>query len=142
MESPAGSAPEGHIRLVCVDDSHLLIAAWERLLSAQPDIRVVGTSTSADGLVDLVLRRQPHVVMLDLTMRGRDALETISEIAASAPGSRVLVFSGVCDAAIVERCMAAGAWGFVAKHSDPLKVIAAVRAVAAGRVVLPDSLAD
>lgn len=138
MQPEAATPPtNGVIRLVCVDDSSLLVSAWQRLFSLQPDIRVVATAESADGLLDLVRECKPHVVMIDMTMRGRDPLDAIVELSTARPEARVLVFSGMSDQGLVEKCLTAGAWGFIGKHSDPPKVIEAVRAVASGRVVVP-----
>jgi two-component system response regulator DesR len=125
------------IKVLCVDDSARLTAAWQRLFQRQPDLEMVASLPSADDLVATVKDRKPDVVLMDLTMAGRDPLDAMSELARVEPDVRVLVCTGLTDPVLVERAMDAGAWGFVTKVEDPDRIIDAIRRVARGQVVIP-----
>lgn len=95
----------------------------------------VGVLDSADALIERVLEARPDVVLLDLTMPGKDPLMAIRELAVAAPWCRVLAFSGYDDDERMMNIAAAGAWGLVSKDADPTRVTKAIRRVAAGEFV-------
>lgn len=125
------------IKILCVDDSPQLTAALEKLFAAQADMQSVGVLHRADDLVKEASERQADVVLLDLTMDGQDPVGAIQELARQKPQMRVVVFSGLSDEDSIGRAIAAGAWGYVDKGELPTAILAAIRSVARGEVVLP-----
>lgn len=121
---------------MCIDDNPKLTAAWDKLVRMQPDMELVGVLHAADQLVDRARDLRPHVVLLDLTMEGRDPLDAAAELARTAPEARILIYSGHSDRALVDKAMDAGAWGFVGKHDEPDRILEAIRAVARGETFL------
>ncbi len=95
----------------------------------------VGVLESADALVETVLANGPSVVLLDLTMPGKDPLMAIREVAAAAPACRVLAFSGYDGPARIDNIIDLGAWGLVSKDSEPATIVEAIRRVARGEIV-------
>ena len=130
----------GVITVLCVDDSPRLTAAMAKLIDQQADMKTVGTLDRADELATKVRELGPAVVLLDLTMDGKDPLAALGEVVAAGLPTRVVVHSGHSDAEIAARALEAGAWGFVTKLDDPNKTLEAVRRVARGEGVVPDSL--
>lgn len=127
------------IRVLCVDDNPKLRAAWGRLLDREPDLELVGVLSRADELVETAQSRSADVVLLDLTMEGKDPLEAVIELSQRRPGTRVVIYSGSSEAEHVDRAIAAGAWGYVDKLAEPGRVVDAIRRVARGEIVLPGS---
>jgi two-component system response regulator DesR len=125
------------IRVVCVDDCTRLTEAWARLFDQQPDLQMVATLTSADGLLEAAGKARPDVVLMDLTMEGRDPLEAMAELVRLNPDVRVIICSGHSDPALVDRVMDAGAWGYVGKAEEPDRIMDAIRRVAGGQTVMP-----
>jgi DNA-binding NarL/FixJ family response regulator len=132
VASQNGADTRPLIKVLCVDDCARLSAAMERLIGAQPDMRSVGTVCHANELVREVKGRAADIVVLDLTMPGRDPLSAIHELAAACPDVRVIVFSGASDATAVHRAMEAGAWGYASKGAAASTVLSAIRAAARG----------
>ncbi len=124
------------ISVLCVDDSADIRDLYRQLIDAEPDLRCVGTLEGAEGLVEEVVRTEPDVVLLDLTMPGPDPLSAVEELSRRRPETRVLLFSGYDDAETADAALDAGAWGLVSKHGDSDRVLAAIRAVAGGEIVL------
>jgi two-component system response regulator DesR len=125
------------IRVLCVDDSARLISAWTRLFERQPDLEMVASLNSADELVERARDLKPDVVLMDLTMAGRDPLEALRELATATPEVRVIVCSGHTDPSVIDRAVDAGAWGYVPKIQEPTRIMDAIRTVAGGQMVLP-----
>jgi len=92
----------------------------------------VGKLASADSLASTLSALKPDIVLIDLTMPGRDPLDAIKQATSQFPTTRFIVLSGYDDQAVVERAVDQGAWGFVSKHDDILLVLSAIRTVAAG----------
>lgn len=125
------------VTLLLVDDSRDLTEVFALMARMEGWVRLVGVLHSADGLVAAVAEHAPDVVLLDLTMPGREPLEALGEVAREHPGTRVVVYSGYDDEQTVASAVAAGAWGFASKHLDVPGVLAVVRRVADGERVLP-----
>jgi CheY-like chemotaxis protein len=75
-----------------------------------------------------VRRLRPSTVVLDLLMPRQDGLETLREIRAFDASIRVVVVTGVSDAALITQAQALGANALLKKPVDPEALIAAVRA--------------
>lgn len=120
------------IRVLCVDDSPELTRAWERYWRRQGDLLPVGSRDRADHLVEAVRQTGAQVVVLDLTMAGRDPLDALRELSFVAPHVRVIVCSGHSDPSVIASAMDAGAWRYVDKADEPHLMLDAIRAAARG----------
>jgi DNA-binding NarL/FixJ family response regulator len=103
------------IRVLLVDDCRAFSKAYSKLMSREPDLEVVGTLESADRLEPEAERLNPDIVIIDLSMPGRDPLEAMSQLAHRRPQSRTVVCSGTDDEETRLRVAQAGAWGLVPK---------------------------
>ncbi len=127
-------------RVVVVDDQELVREGFALILDAQEDLEVVGTA--ADGVEALALCRteRPDVVLLDLRMPRLDGLAVLPRLRAEVPDTRVLVLTTFPDDEYVVRALRSGASGFLLKDSPRGSLVTAVRSVAAGEVVLDESV--
>ena len=119
------------IRVLCIDDNPQFTGAWERLLNMQPDMKAVGSRPNADDLVAAVKDAHADLVLMDLTMSGRDPLEAVKDLTVECPHVRVLVCSGRNDHDVRERSTRAGAWGYVDKLEEPQRILDLIRGVSA-----------
>lgn len=124
------------IRVVVVDDHHVVRHGLEQLLATAGDIDVVGTAANGIEAVEVVARLSPDVVLMDLSMPELDGVEATRRIAADYPSSRVLVLTSFSEQSRILDAISAGADGYLLKHSDPDEITAAVRAVHAGEAPL------
>jgi DNA-binding NarL/FixJ family response regulator len=121
------------IKVLFVDDNRQLLAAWQRLISQQPDMAFAGSLTSADELPEAARRIAPDVVLVDLSMDGMDPLDAISAVSRSCPTVRTIVYSGHSRDEWRTRVRDAGAADFIDKSEDPAKVLALIRSLAGAR---------
>lgn len=77
---------------------------------------------------------KPDVVITDLTMPGRGGLELINDLAAIRPETRVLVCSMHDEVFYAERCLRAGAKGYIMKEAPSEQLLAAIRTIAIGNI--------
>lgn len=125
-----GSMSATKIRVLLVDDNQRLTSAWERLFRRQKDIELVGTLERADGLTEAAKSLTPDVILIDLTMDGRDPLEAIAEVHKAHPTIRNLVYSAHTGAEWKKRAKEAGADAYLDKAEDPQDILDAIRGVA------------
>lgn len=125
----------GTVQVLVVDDQPDIRAIWQRLICRQPDMTLVETLPSADDLA--ASAPDDAVVLMDLSMPGRDPLAVVAELRETGRRCRVVVFSGYTDARTVRESLEAGAWGFVDKVAPPLEILDAIRRVASGETAFP-----
>ncbi|KWV31269.1 response regulator transcription factor [Micromonospora rifamycinica] len=120
------------IRVLLVDDQHLIRAGLRMLCEAQPDIEVVGEADNGRDAVTLAARLVPDVVVMDLRMPGVDGITATGRILAGRPGARVLVLTTFGDDDHLYPALTAGACGFLLKDAPPGELVDGVRRAAAG----------
>ncbi|TQL47436.1 LuxR family two component transcriptional regulator [Homoserinimonas aerilata] len=127
------------IRVVLADDQELVRSGFATILSAQPDIEVVGEAANGREAVALAQRLRPDVVLMDIRMPLLDGIEATRALVG--PGSdgalKVLVLTTFSADEYVYESLRAGASGYLLKDATPADLIRSVRVVAAG-----DSIVD
>jgi len=112
------------------------------LLDRDPEISVVGEAADGAAVVEMAERLAPDVVLMDLGMPGMNGIEATRRIVASGPGApRVLILSAYDDEDYVTAALEAGASGYLLKSAHTAEVVAAIRSVANGQLVLDPSVA-
>ncbi len=124
------------LRVLICDDHTLIRAGLRRLLESFDEVEVVAEAASADEAVLRSRDTLPDVVLLDLSMPGRNGLEALDELRVVCPDTAVVIMSMHDDASHVREALARGASGFVVKEAAPAELEIALRAAAAGRTYL------
>jgi len=127
--------------VVLVDDHPVVRDGLAFLLGQQPDFEVVGEADDPVSAVEVIARTQPALVVLDLSLQGREALPLISQLRQDWPGTRILILSMHDEDLYAERLLALGAHGYVMKEEEPAEFLRATRRVAAGEQYLSERLA-
>lgn len=105
-------------RVLYVDDALDAVEPLRLIFESEDDFEYVGHCVNADALAEEVERSRAQLVLLDLSMPGRDPLEAVRDVRTRCPETRVVIFSGYDDPDTAERARAAGASGLVAKATD------------------------
>jgi DNA-binding NarL/FixJ family response regulator len=121
------------IGIMLLDDHVLVRQALGRLLNDEPDLRVMGSFDQGAAAVAFAVRERPEVAILDVAMPGASGIEVAVELRAASPQTRLLMLSMHDRADYVEQALRAGADGYVLKECAGAELVAAVRAVHAGR---------
>ncbi|MFT4938876.1 MAG: two-component system response regulator NreC [Paraglaciecola sp.] len=128
-----------NISLVIADDHVLMRQGLIQVLGADDDINIIGECGDGIELIKLVLKRQPDVIVMDISMPNMSGLVAIDKLLAQRPESRVLVLSMHDELEYVEAMRDAGAKGYILKETSSDKLIAAIKTVASGRTVFPEA---
>ncbi len=129
------------IRVMLVDDHAVVRFGFRMLLEAGGDIEVASEADSGELAYQRYADVRPDVVVMDLSMPGMGGIEAVRRLLARDKDARVLVLSAHEDSAHPRRVLKAGALGYLSKRSAPEELIAAVRAIAGGRVYLDADVA-
>jgi two-component system, NarL family, invasion response regulator UvrY len=130
------------IRVFLVDDHRLVRAALRSAMDACRDIEVCGEAESGEAAVEAVRANPPDVIVMDVAMPGIGGLEATRRLQASVPETHIVVLSAYTENPFPAQLMKAGARGFLSKNSDPDRVIAAIRKVAAGGTCIDAVVAE
>ena len=129
-------------KIIIVDDHPLLREGLERVIGAEAELVVCGTAGSVQEALRLVDEHSPDLVLTDLILPGRNGLELIKDLRATHPELPVLVLSMHDEMIYAERCLSAGARGYVMKETAAENLLEAVRTVLAGGVFASPAVMD
>ena len=129
----------GRPRLVLADDHSLLCEGLRGLL--EPDNEVVGIVHDGRDVVETVERLDPDLVMLDISLPGKDGLTLARELRAARPAQRVMILTMHADRLYADEALRAGARAFVLKLASGSELRFAVSEVLAGRTYITPLLA-
>lgn len=128
------------IRVLLVDDQHLVREGFARLLRDVADIDVVGEAADGATAVDQVRVTRPDVVLMDVRMPVMDGIEATARVVRERPEVRVLMLTTFDLDDEVHRALQAGASGFLLKDTPCEQLLHAIRVVSQGDSVLAPSV--
>jgi len=128
------------VRVLLVDDDHLLRSALSMMLSGRDDIAVVGEAADGREAIERAREHAPDVVLMDVRMPRLDGIAATRELLAAVPAAKVVIVTTFEDDRYVFGALKAGASGFLLKRSSPEELVAAIRTVAAGDALLSPSI--
>ncbi len=124
------------IRVVIADDHPAMREGIRTILSAAPDIEVVGEAEDGREAQEKVAALQPDILLLDLVMPDLRPAEIQAWVRERYPETTTLVLTAHDRDAYLAQTVQAGAAGFLAKDEAPQRLIAAIRCAARGEVLL------
>lgn len=124
------------IRVLIVDDQALLRTGFRLILAAQADLHVVGEAGDGRQAVDLAVRLQPDVILMDVRMPVMDGVQATRELTAVRCPARVLILTTFDLDEYAFSALQAGASGFLLKDVPPEQLLAAIRTLAGGEAVI------
>ncbi|MFG1718870.1 response regulator [Micromonospora chalcea] len=133
------SAP---VRVLLVDDQHLVRTGFRVILEVEDDIEVVGEAADGQRAVSMASALRPDVVLMDVEMPVLDGLEATRRITGdTAPGGpAVLILTTFDRDDYLFAALRAGASGFLLKNGTPEDLVEAVRVVARGEGLIAPAL--
>jgi two-component system response regulator NreC len=128
---------------VALADDHVVVRQGLRLLlESDPEFVVVGEAANGIEALELVKRRKPKVLIIDLSMPGLDGLETTRRVSRLKLDTRVIILTMYGDEAYLLDALRSGAAGYVVKESCGSDLFQAIRDVVAGRRYLSPLLSE
>lgn len=129
------------IRVLIADDQALVRGGFGAILSAQPDMQIIGEAEDGAQAVKLASELAPDIVLMDVRMPVMDGLEATRRILADpSANTRVVMLTTFDLDEYVYAALAAGASGFLLKETRPEVLADAVRTVAGGEALLAPAI--
>jgi len=125
---------EKRIRILIVDDHPVVRESVKRLVRQESDLTVCGEAEDREQALAAVAALQPHLVVLDLSLKNSRGTELIGTLRDQYPKLFVLVLSMHDELVYAERAIRAGAHGYIGKHEVLSKIRAAIRCVLRGEI--------
>jgi DNA-binding NarL/FixJ family response regulator len=120
------------IDIIITDDHKIVRDGIKALLQDNKAIKVVAEAASGDELIDLLSTVHADVVLMDISMPGKDGFETTQHVAEHFPKVKVLALSMLSNDSYVSKMMDLGAQGYILKNAGQDELCCAVQLVAAG----------
>lgn len=114
--------------VLLVDDHPTLRAGLRLLIEKEPDLQVIGEAETEDEGVAR-LEAGADVAVVDIGLREGNGIDLICRIRTASPATRVVAFTMYAERVFGERCLRAGAAGFVNKQDPPTAILEAIRTV-------------
>ncbi len=129
------------IRVLLVDDHHVVREGLATIVDLEDDMTVVGQAGDGLEAVRLTLERDPDVVLMDLQMPNLDGAQAIPRILRERPSVRILILTTFAHEDHVLAGIKAGAHGYLLKDATPEQLLQSIRAVYRGEAVLGSAVA-
>lgn len=127
------------IRILIADDHTIVRDGLRRLVEAELEMSIAGEAKNGNEVLEIVRETPVDVVLLDISMPGRNGLETLKELKRQFPSISVIVLSMHPKDQYAVRVLRAGASGYITKESAPEELILAIRKAFAGeKFISPD----
>jgi DNA-binding NarL/FixJ family response regulator len=130
------------VRILIADDHPIFRAGLKEILGKEKEVELIGEAGSGHKAMELARKQRWDVVLLDLTMPGKDGVETLQELRRERPKLPVLVLSAHPEDQLALRLLKAGAAGYLTKDKAPEVLFAAVKKVLRGEKYISDALAE
>jgi DNA-binding NarL/FixJ family response regulator len=127
-------------RVLIADDQELVRTGFRLILELETGMEVVGEAEDGDSCVELVQRRHPDVVLMDIRMPGMDGIEATRRLVDSGSRSRILILTTFDADEYVYDALRAGATGFLLKDAPREQLVAAIRQVSGGDALLAPAI--
>ncbi len=128
--------------VMLVDDHPLLRKGVSQLLELEDDIEVIGEAADGVSAVSMARELDPDLILLDLSMRGMDGIETLQALRAAKVRSHIVVFTVSDDRSDVITALKSGADGYLLKDAEPDELVESIRAACIGKMVLSEQLTE
>jgi DNA-binding NarL/FixJ family response regulator len=121
------------IRVITADDHAVVRGGVRQMLAEASDIQVVGEASDGAALMQLLQLQACDVLLLDISMPGKDGLAVLTDVRDKWPKIAVVILTMHPENQYATRALRLGALGYLTKASIPEQLVKAVRTVAAGR---------
>ncbi len=129
------------IQILITDDHAIVREGLRTLINTEPGMEVVGEARDGNEAVQMTIKKQPDVILLDMVMPNKDGLSAIAEIKGHQPSAHILVLTSFDDDDKVFPAIKAGALGYLLKNASPHRLLKAIRDVHNGEPSMSPAIA-
>jgi two-component system, NarL family, invasion response regulator UvrY len=130
------------LRVLIADDHAVVRRGLRQVLADESDIKVIGEAQNSQELLALARRNPCDLIVLDISMPGRNGLDALKELRKEFPKTPILVLSMYPEDQYAVQAFRAGASGYLTKESAPEELVLAIRKVVRGGRYVSATLAE
>ena len=127
--------------ILVIDDHPLMRKGITQLIAMEPLLRLVGEAGDGKTGLELALQQRPHLILLDLNMRGIGGLSTLRALKATNLESRVIILSVSDHVEDIVTALRMGADGYLIKDMEPEEVLHSLKLAAQGSIAIGERVA-
>ncbi len=133
----------GRTKVIIVEDHPIFRMGMKELIDSEEDLNVIGEAENVMEALDLIKKRPPDLVIVDLSLKDSNGIELVKEIHNNYKSIYSLVLSMHDESLHAERCILAGAKGYIMKQEASESVVTAIRHIMSDKIyVSPDIMAN
>jgi len=130
------------IKIIIADDHIIIRAGIKQLLEGAHDMVVAGEASDGQRLIQEIQKNHYDVIVIDISMPGRNGIEIIKQIRASGDKTPILALSYYPEEQFAIRVLKAGACGYMNKDVQPEELVEAIYKVARGGTYVSPAVAE
>jgi DNA-binding NarL/FixJ family response regulator len=130
------------VRVMIVDDHPVFRLGLRELINQEKDLVVCGEAEDYSKAWSEIQRLEPEMVLVDISLKGRDGISLVKEISRYYPDIPTLVVSMHDETRFAERSLLAGAKGYIMKQETLTSIVTAIRCILGGKIYLSEQLKD
>ncbi len=119
-------------KIIIADDHAVVRTGLQLIFDATPDLQLVDEASNGTELMNKLRENEYDVVILDLSMPGKDGIDILKDIKMEYPHLPVVIFSMKPDDNYAVRLLKNGASAYLNKETDPGNIVKAIRTIASG----------
>ncbi len=127
-------------RIFLVEDHPVFIFGLKELINQESDLEVCGQAEDVSSAWDKIQKLNPDMVLVDISLKGRNGIELIRDISKRYKSLPMLVLSMHEESLYAERALAAGARGYIMKQEASDSIVHAIRCVLDGDIYASPNL--
>lgn len=120
------------IKVVLVDDHHIVLDGLESLLQQEPEFQVLASLRSGEEVLDLLKTHQPNILLTDFSLPGISGIDFVRQVRKLYPQIKIIVLSMHDEAHIIKSVLREGVEGYLLKNIQHSELKSAIRHVAQG----------
>ncbi len=128
--------------VLLIDEQPLLLEAMTHRLNPLPEFTVIGQHTHSDRAFFDIFERRPDIVVMDLELPGRGAIEVADQIALRLPATKTVFFTNYDTDIFVDVALRLGVAGFLLKTDPVSQIVEALKMVSRGETVFSESVME
>jgi DNA-binding NarL/FixJ family response regulator len=137
-----GAPVPAMIRILIADDHAIVRAGLKQFIADEPDMVVAGEANDGVETLTFVRNQECDVVLLDISMPGKNGIDTLRQLKRSRPELPVLILSAYSEQQFAVSLLRAGASGYINKESASEQLVSAIRTVMRGGKYVSPSVAQ
>ncbi|TAF76005.1 MAG: DNA-binding response regulator [Bacteroidetes bacterium] len=127
-------------KLYIIEDHRLLRETWIQFLESKTDLEIVGEADNITDAFKEIERLKPHILMLDINLKGESGITLIQEIKKTMPFIKIIVVSMHDEYAFVKKMFSMGVQGYVSKNAKITNLFDAINSIKSNHTYLSDDI--